>query len=144
MTAQTFIPTREPDAPLGDLQLLLVDDHPAALQTINDMLFELGVARGISMTDPYKALELVTAEDSAIDAVLCDWLMPRMSGLELLRQVRVVKPDLPFVMVTGNADAASVLAAKENGASGFLRKPFSCDELRRRLVPFARLKAQRG
>lgn len=75
--------------------------------------------------------------------VLADWRMPEVTGLDILREVRASRPNLPFFMVTGAADAQSVLTAKRSGVTGYLRKPFSIDELGRHLRPVALMKARR-
>lgn len=129
---------------LGTLHLMVIDDQAAAIKIIKDMLSAMGVPPVIAINEPQKALYVLASDHVAVDAILCDWRMPGMSGLEVLRQVRRTKPDLPFLMVTGAADVSSVLAAKEHGVSGYIRKPFSADELRRKLHAIARVKAHRG
>ncbi len=47
-----------------------------------------------------------------------------MTGIELLQQVRTVYPDMPFIMVTGNADLDSVKAAARYRVSGYIKKPY--------------------
>lgn len=142
----SLVPNRRPRpvaSELETLQVLIVDDQPAAVGLIKAMLLGMGAPPAISVNDPRKALQLLSSSDVLFDVVLCDWRMPEMSGLELLKEVRVLRPELPFLMVTGAADAASVLAAKEHGASGYISKPFSADELRRKLAVIARVVAHR-
>lgn len=136
------VPSR--DVGLGAMQLLIVDDQPAALKLTRDMLFEMGARRCLALADPRKALAILLSQEVRLDAVLCDWRMPEMSGLELLQKTREVQPDLPFLMITGEAEVSSVLAAKECGVTGYITKPFSADELRRKLTVIARIKAHRG
>jgi CheY-like chemotaxis protein len=141
-----FVPNRRPRpsaADLGALQILVVDDQPAAIALIKAMLLGLGAPPAVTVNDPRKALQLLRSSDVLFDVVLCDWRMPEMSGLDLLKQVRILRPELPFLMVTGAADAASVLAAKAHGASGYICKPFSADELGRKLAVIARIAAHR-
>jgi DNA-binding NtrC family response regulator len=59
--------------------------------------------------------------------------MPKLSGLDVLRQVRTVDPDMPFVMITGAADSDSVTAAKTSGVTAYIAKPFSQDEQKKKL-----------
>ncbi len=138
--------TSEPrsHAGIGAMQLMIVDDQPAALNLTKGMLAEMGVKRCLAVTDPRRALSVLLSKEVRLDAVLCDWRMPGMSGLELLQKARAVQPDLPFIMITGDGEASSVLAAKESGVSGYITKPFSADELRRKLTAIARIKAHRG
>lgn len=129
---------------LSTLHVLVIDDQPAALKIIKDMLLAMGVPVVVATTEPRKAVQMLDLRTRPLDAVLCDWRMPEMTGLDVLKEVRAACPDMPFLMVTGAADAASVLKAKEQGVSGYIRKPFSADELRRKLEAIARVKAHRG
>ena len=56
-----------------------------------------------------------------------------MTGIELLQQLRTVYSDLPFLMLTGLANADSVIAARESGVSAYLRKPFSAEQLEQKI-----------
>ena len=129
---------------LAGLHVLIVDDQLSALDLIGEMLRDLGVTTVTPTLNPQRALDLLRSEKGeTIDVVLCDWHMPEMTGLEMLREVRALRPNLPFFMVTGAADVSSVLAAKDCGVTGYIRKPFSADELRKKLTPMARLRAHR-
>ena len=57
-----------------------------------------------------------------------------MRGLELLCQVRTVYPEMPFMMVTGNADLESVRAAKKSGVDAYITKPFSARQVQSKLL----------
>lgn len=128
-----------------DLRMLIVDDEPAALKVVQGMLLGLGVRSVLATSNATKALSIfLTGQAGVLDLVLCDWRMPGVSGLEFLQQVRQIRPDLPFIMITGTADAASVIAAKDHGVTSYIRKPFSADELGRKLVTIARMKAHRA
>lgn len=81
--------------------------------------------------------------DDSVDVILCDWNMPRLSGLELLKQIRTCGPDLPFLMITGNADLEAVVEAKTYGVTGYIRKPFSADQLRKKLNVISRIVSHR-
>lgn len=122
------------------LRLLVVDDQPEILKLIESILTGRHVASVVSTTKPRKALELLTAEQGElIDAVICDWLMPEVSGLDLLQKVRAVRPQTPFIMLTGRADSAAVLAAKDHGVTAYLVKPFNADLLIQKLTTIARI-----
>ena len=131
------------DAAISGLRLLIVDDQPVALRLMRDMLSSMGVGAVLTAPDGETALKLLGERGSTLDAVLCDWTMPELSGLETLRRLRRTHRRLPFYMVTGNADSSAVRAAKEAGVSGYLKKPYSRDELRRKLGAVARMKAFR-
>ncbi|WP_320822367.1 response regulator [Reinekea sp.] len=68
------------------------------------------------------------------DLVLCDWEMPEMSGLEVLQWLRAreteqEKPNSPFMMVTSRGDKSHVIKAVESGVSDYIGKPFSSEQL---------------
>ena len=136
-----FVPLK--GASLTELQVLVVDDQANALNLIKDMLKGFGVQAVQTAVDANSALELLKERADLVDVVLCDWSMPEMSGLELLKSVRKSNKDLPFIMVTGTADPSSVLAAKDEGVTGYIRKPFSSEELRKKMTAVARVKAFR-
>lgn len=111
------------------LGVLVVDDQSAFRSTIKKMLKELKIQQVFEAANGREALKLLDSAPEMIDLVLCDWNMPSMSGLDLLRQVRSVGLDVPFVMVTGRADRESVLAAKDAGVTAYISKPFSAVQL---------------
>ncbi len=122
-----------------DLRVLAVEDSFQALNLLRAMLHDLGVNQVYTAKDGKEALDFMDLCEDMIDVVLCDWRMPRMSGLDLLRQVRTVDPDVPFLMVTGSADMDAVLTAKASGVSGYIRKPYSKDELGKKLKVVTRI-----
>ena len=111
------------------LGVLVVDDQSAFRSTIKKMLKELKIQQVFEAANGREALKLLDSAPEMIDLVLCDWNMPSISGLDLLRQVRSVGLDVPFIMVTGRADRESVLAAKDAGVTAYVSKPFSAAQL---------------
>ncbi len=118
---------------LSHLSVLIVDDNSLSRQTMKMLLDEIGVAQTVSTTDGESALALLTEIDGKVDLVLCDWKMPGLSGFGLLKRVRSSFPELPFIMVTGNASAESVDAARSRGVTDFIAKPFSPQTFRQKL-----------
>jgi two-component system, chemotaxis family, chemotaxis protein CheY len=59
--------------------------------------------------------------------------MPNVTGLDLLRHVRKTWHNMPFIMLTGRDTEDFVLAAKDNGVNGYVVKPFSPDQLMRKI-----------
>lgn len=112
-----------------DLKILLVEDQGEARAMIRNMLSEFGITQIFEAPDGREALKFIDNAFDFIDLVICDWNMPAMSGVELLRQVRTVFPDMPFLMVTGRSDLESVVEAKSSGVTGYIRKPFSAAQL---------------
>ncbi len=120
-------------------QDFLVEDNFEAMSLLKNMLTDLEVSQAYTAKDGKEALDFLGSCDDLIDLVLCDWNMPKMSGLDLLHQVRTVDPDLPFVMITGTADMESVAAAKSSGVTAYIVKPFSQDQLRKKLSLIVRM-----
>lgn len=118
-----------PDDPLKSVSILVVEDQAATRGWICDMLRNLGLKTILTANDGVDALAILKDEGLRVDVVLCDWMMPRMSGIELLRKVRQTRPDMPFIMQTGHGTTDAVLEAKVEGVSAFVVKPFSYAQL---------------
>ena len=98
-------------------RVLLVDDEATLTQLGARVLERLGY-QVLAETDPMAALAALRAAPDRFDLLLTDLTMPTMSGLELLREVRQVRPDLPVVLATGyggnlNQDQARALGVRE-------------------------------
>ncbi len=118
-----------------DIKVLVVDDDMSTLNLIRRMLLDLGITNVFTSKNGAEALQLLGSVDGEdfINLVMCDWKMPKMSGIEMLKQVRTCDPDMPFLMITGQADVDSVIEAKAHSVTGYIKKPFSMDELRKKL-----------
>lgn len=119
---------------LSWLRVLVVDDELQVVQTVRGMLRDMGVARSFAAKDGQEATEFLRDHEHAVDVLITDWNMPRMNGLELLKHARSRNPDVAVLLVTGRADQDSVMQARDLGVRGYLRKPFSAQELRAKLV----------
>ena len=116
---------RQIDPDLGNLKVLIVEDQSEARAMIRNMLLELGINQVFESCDGREALNFIDSAFDFVDVIICDWNMPKMTGVELLRQLRTVDQDVPFLMVTGRADVDSVVEAKSSGVTGYVSKPFS-------------------
>lgn len=114
---------------LGEIRILIVEDQSDARSLMRGMLGEMGVTQIFESSDGREALKFLDAAFDFIDLIICDWNMPGMTGLELLRQLRSVDPDMPFLMVTSRSDMDSVISAKSANVTGYIRKPFSPAQL---------------
>ena len=110
---------------LDRLSILVVDDNPSASKLLVLVLDELGVGRVVTAESGEQARDILSTESGTIDLVICDKQMPGMSGLDLLAETRAGHPDLPFIMITGNADSGFIEAAEKLGISGYVKKPYS-------------------
>jgi two-component system chemotaxis response regulator CheY len=107
------------------LRVLIVEDQTSTRTMLRDMVRSLGIETVLTAHDGREALGVIEAEDDLINLIICDWVMPEMSGLELLTEVRRRYPHMPFLMVTGKADREAVKTAIDGGVSGYIAKPFS-------------------
>lgn len=117
---------------ISELSIMVVEDQKEARAVICNMLSEMGVSELHEAGDGREALQKLDAlyeQDKHLDLVLCDWNMPGVTGVELLRQIRTVSPNLPFLMITGRSDLDSVKEAKMAGVSAYVAKPFSPEQL---------------
>src|SRR5690606_20096324 len=73
---------------------------------------------------------LAALEEQPADAVVSDWKMPGMDGIELLRRLRERWPELPVILLTAHGDVPSAVQAMRAGAFDYVTKPFDNDELR--------------
>ncbi len=135
----------KPDKTQDPLRILLIDDSSQFLHLAKGMLKDLGITQVYTARNGSEALDLIGTYDGEdfVDLILCDWTMPLMSGMDLLKQVRTCEPDLLFYMVTGKAEISAVREAKAYGVNGFIKKPFSSDELSKKLSVASRVIAHR-
>ena len=122
----------------SDLNVLVVDAEASVTRLLRMMLADLDVTQVFTAKDGREALDFLGDLDELIDVVICDWNMPRMTGIEVLQQIRTVDPDAPFIMLTGRADQDSVVAARDFGVNGYLLKPFSLQQLQEKLGVIAK------
>jgi two-component system chemotaxis response regulator CheY len=115
------------------LRVLVVDDERSVVKILRMMLANIGVTQIFTAKDGMEALEFLGACDEMVNTIICDWNMPRMSGIKLLEQVRTTSPDMAFVMVTGRATLDAVYDAKSLNVTAFVAKPFSQDEIKKKL-----------
>jgi DNA-binding NtrC family response regulator len=106
--------------------ILVVDDETGIVTSVCRVLERRGFACH-SITQPEKVIAFLKKEPC--DLVLLDIVMPNLSGLELIKQVRQLRPCLPVIMMTGHATSVDAEEAYRWGAEGFIAKPFSPDDL---------------
>ena len=115
------------------LTVLLVEDDGFALKLAQSVLRNLGVGHVILARDGAEAIKILDSKATRADLIISDWNMPNVSGLDLLRHVRKTWHNMPFIMLTGRATEDFVLSEKENGVNGYVVKPFSPDQLSRKI-----------
>jgi len=131
-TFNVFLPTvktkimaeknETPELPKGNEHILLVDDEPALLDVGQQLLVQLGYRVSIAVNGE-AALDLFRRAPQAIDLVLTDMIMPKMTGDKLAVELLKIRPDLPVVLSTGYSMAISNERALEIGVKAFIYKP---------------------
>ena len=107
-------------------RVLVVDDEEVMRDVLGSVLGGAGYSVHFAATGP-EALE--AARDSQLDAVILDVMLPEMSGLEVLDELKKSDPDLPVLMLTAQASIETAISAMKKGAFDYLTKPFKHDEL---------------
>ena len=107
-------------------RILVIDDKQSFRFMVKGYLEDAGY-RATCVAGGSQALAELA--DSDYELVLCDLVMPDMDGVEILHQVRLLHPRLPFVLVTAHGSIDSAVAAMKKGADDYLLKPLKRDEL---------------
>lgn len=127
--------TEEPEAPvplLGERQVLIVDDEDLVREVASRQLERLGF-EVLDCSSGAEALELFDRHQSDIAFVLLDLTMPGMNGVETLRELRAVHRDARVVLMSGYSEAEAIRGFAGHQPDGFLHKPFSNQDLARRI-----------
>lgn len=115
------------------LKVLIVDDEPALLEQAEIFLpRENDILSVETTTSGEEALQMVRSGD--FDAVVSDYLLPDVDGIEILRRLREEGSDIPFVMVTGRDDPEARETSLEDGADRFFEKKGNPKQLYRKLA----------
>ena len=118
------------------LDVLIVDDSAAIRKILQRVLrqAEMSIGEVFEAGDGVEAL--ASLKDHKVGLVLSDINMPNMDGLQLLSQIRGSADwkNLPVLMITTEGSQNKVLEAVNLGASGYVRKPFTADQIKEKLV----------
>jgi len=111
------------------MTVLVVDDFATMHRILKNIFRQLGFENIIEADDGTTALEAL--KKNKIDLIVSDWNMPKMTGLELLKTVRASdeNKDIPFLMVTAEAQKQNVLDAVQAGVSNYVVKPFTAEQI---------------
>ena len=110
----------------GPCDILVVDDEPVVSDAIRLVLGDAGFAV-LAVPDVETALAHPALERCRL--LICDVMLPGLSGLDALRAIRARRPGLPVVMTTGYATPEQEDLLLASGATAFLPKPFDDAEL---------------
>jgi DNA-binding response OmpR family regulator len=112
------------------IRILIVEDEPAMVAGLRDN-FEYEGYDVISADNGVAGLERALADDP--DLVVLDVMMPRMSGLDVCKQLKAKRPSVPIIMLTARGQEIDKVVGLELGADDYVTKPFSVRELMARV-----------
>ncbi len=125
---------------MSEIRTLIVDDSSVMRKIVERSLRQAGLELLVvhEAGSGTEGLELLRAQ--SVDLILSDINMPAMDGLEFLRQIRVqnLAPGVPVVMITTESSEEHVKQAIEAGAKGYIRKPFTAEQVKERVLPLVR------
>lgn len=122
---------------MTEFSALIVDDSAVMRKIVERALRQAGLslANVFEAASGVEALDIVRQQH--VDLILSDINMPNMDGLEFLRQLRAqdLAPDVPVVMITTEGSEDHVREAIVAGAQGYIRKPFTAEQVKERVLP---------
>ncbi|MCC7476930.1 PAS domain S-box protein [bacterium] len=118
----------EPEAPIGNERILLVDDEEAIAEMVSIMLSRLGY-RVTRFTDPRQALREFSEHPADFDLLITDQTMPFMTGASLSAKLLELRRDLPIIVCTGYSEMFTPEQAQEMGVQAYLFKPVGMMDL---------------
>ena len=116
-----------------DMKILIVDGFSTMRRIIKNLLRDLGFTNTQEADDGNTALPML--ESGHFDLLVTDWNMPGMSGIDLLRKVRLDErlKHLPVLMVTAEAKREQIIEAAQAGVNGYVVKPFTAQVLKEKI-----------
>lgn len=122
---------------MREVTALIVDDSAVMRKIVERALRQAGLEALIvrEAGNGHEGLEILNAQP--VDLILSDINMPSMDGLEFLRQIiaRRLAPGVPVVMITTESSEEHVKEAIQAGARGYIRKPFTSEQVKQRVLP---------
>ena len=112
------------------MHLLIVEDEAGIIQFLQQGLEEEGYIVS-SAADGLKGFELSQKEN--FDLILLDWMLPKMTGLELCKSIRLKNTTTPIIFLTAKDTVQETIEGLKAGANDYIKKPFSFDELVERI-----------
>ncbi len=112
-----------------NMKVLIVDDFATMRRILRNILKQIGFMNISEVEDGKTAL--TELRNKKFDLILCDWNMPEMSGLELLNKMKSDNglKDIPFVMVTAEAQKDDIPEAIKAGVTSCVVKPFTAETI---------------
>jgi len=119
------------------IRALIVDDSSVMRKIVERSIRQAGIDLAEVREAANGAEGLGALKDQGVDLILCDINMPVMDGLEFLRQLHTVEnaKGVPVVMITTEGSESHVVQALSIGARGYIRKPFTPEQVKEHVVP---------
>jgi two-component system chemotaxis response regulator CheY len=120
------------------IKVLVVDDFPTMRRIVKNLLKQIGFENIDEAEDGMQALNKLKSGNYGL--VVSDWNMPNMEGIDLLRNIRQeAEPlkNIPFLMVTAEAEKEKVIEAIKAGVDNYIVKPFTAEVLKEKLEKIA-------
>lgn len=116
-----------------NIRILVVDDFSTMRRIIKNILRQLGFNNVVEADDGTTAWDVLNKD--RIEFIISDWNMPQMTGIELLRKVRASEEfgDLPFLMVTAEAQQENIIEAVQAKVSNYIVKPFTPEVMKQKI-----------
>ena len=130
--ARTAMPIKQEEIVRGSGTLLVIDDDETALKTTCFMAEECGYTV-LSAQDGIEGTEIFKRDPSSVSAVILDLVMPRKSGKETLQDLMAISSNVRILIVSGLYNPELIENLLREGAAGFLQKPFSIEQISRKL-----------
>jgi len=121
---------------MKQVRVLIVDDSSVMRKIVERSLRQAGIDL-IQVVEASNGAEALGAlQGSPVDLILCDINMPVMDGLEFVRQLQAVESakGVPVVMITTEGSETHVVQALSSGARGYIRKPFTPDQVKEHVI----------
>jgi two-component system, chemotaxis family, chemotaxis protein CheY len=122
---------------MSEITALIVDDSSVMRKIVERALRQAGLDTLVVHEAGNGSDGLEVLKSNKVDLILSDINMPAMDGLEFLRQIRAqsLAPGVPVVMITTESSEEHVKEAIQAGARGYIRKPFTPDQVKERVLP---------
>jgi two-component system chemotaxis response regulator CheY len=122
---------------MREIRTLIVDDSSVMRKIVERSLRQAGLDQMVVYEAGNGAEGLDLLKSKNVDLILSDINMPSMDGLEFLRQIRAqnLAPGVPVVMITTESSEEHVKQAILAGARGYIRKPFTAEQVKERVLP---------
>ncbi len=122
---------------MNNINALIVDDSSVMRKIVERSLRQAGIELKTVFEAGNGAEALSVLKDNPVDLILCDINMPVMDGLEFVKQLSGTEhgKGVPVVMITTEGSESHVVQALSCGARGYIRKPFTAEQVKEHVIP---------